>query len=172
MTADNSFNTYVSTADDSSDPLDLFLSGNNWETTYTGSTSPLAAGQDYYLLIEASDAGGIAGMIGHFTLDGTDHEFYDGSQHIQTNSDWVGNNSGFNGSYTGANNLGNNGVGPWGFRSGISSNAHWLWMGDPYNNNGSYFAMKISATSSVPAPAPLIIFGRGLLIVSAKRRFR
>lgn len=169
---DNGYEVFVSTSDNTQGTS--FGSGNNWPAGFVNNTT-LTAGQDYYLHIFAYDQGGIAGLLGQFSLSSTDHVFANGFQTLLTNTtDFKGNNVGFNGSYTAVGDLGANGSGPWGFQGDVNGSARWVWSGDAHNNNAAYFSTKITAAVSndVPEPATLALFGLGLVGVAALRRKR
>lgn len=69
-----------------------------------------------------------------------------------------------------------NGVGPWGFRSGISANARWIWHsanGDPDpttpgHNHDEFLVFRIAGAVPTPGAATLV----GLAIGVATRRRR
>ncbi|HEU4372344.1 MAG TPA: PEP-CTERM sorting domain-containing protein [Telluria sp.] len=171
LSVDNGFFAYISTSD--ADFGTVFSQGNDWATTYTDSTT-LNAGTDYYLHVFGYDQGGVAGMLGQFSLSGTDHVFANGTTSLLTNTtDWSGSMDSFGTSYTALTVLGNNGVGPWGTRPDIGSGATWIWVGDANNNDLAFFSTKISATAAgadVPEPASAALLGLGLLAVAATRR--
>jgi hypothetical protein len=131
MTVDNGFNVYISQTNSTAGTL--IGSGGDWQTTYNIS-SQLTPGVTNYLHVEAADWGYIAGFIGAFQLNNPNFRFQNGTQTLLTNTtDWAVYTNGFNntpGIVTVAN--GANGVGPWGFRPGIDSNAAWIWT-----NNGN-----------------------------------
>jgi hypothetical protein len=165
MSVDNGYRIYVSTADNVQGTL--FGSANNWYSTYTDSTV-LAADQSYFLHIYAYDQGGIAGLLGEFSLTGGGHVFANGQTSMTSNTtNWMGNNTGFGSSYGAVIGLGNDGVGPWGYRPNIVNSATWIWAGDANNNDQAYFTTRITA---VPEPTTVAMFGLGLLALGAAGR--
>lgn len=162
---DNGYRAYLSTSDSSQGTL--FSSLNNWPITGVNSVN-LSAGVDYFLHVYGYDQGGIAGFLGEFTLTGATHKFANGTTSLLTNTtDWLGNATGFNGSYSALTDLGANGVAPWGNRTAIPTTARWVWSGNANSNNASYFSARINA---VPEPVSLALFGIGLVGVVATRR--
>lgn len=167
---DNGYQIYLSTSDNTQGTY--FGGGNNWYSTFSNSIS-LTAGVSYYLHVSGYDQGGIAGSSGILTLNGIDHVFSNNSNHLLTNTtDWKGNNTGWSNPYTSVSSTGFNGVAPWGTAStsAIPSSAQWIWAGDSNANDIAYFSTKISATSSVPAPPALLLFGTRLLSLLGMRK--
>jgi len=161
ISMDNGYVAYMST--DDAVQGTAFADLNDWYTAHTTTTS-LSSGTDYYLHIYGYDQGSIAGFLGEFSLSGNDHEFVNNSLTLLTNTaDWIGNNTGWADPMTTLTDLGTNGVGPWGLRSGISSQANWIWVGDAYSKNAAYFSTKISTAAPVPEPSTILLLGGGLL---------
>jgi len=163
LNVDNAFQAYVSTDDNVQGSL--IGSGANWPSTI-GATTSLLSGQNYFLHIAAQDHGGIAGFLGDFSLAGADHLFANGSNFIATNTtDWMVSTTGWSG-YSSVTDLGLNGVGPWGFRTGVVSTANWIWSSDAHNDNSVYFTLAINAvnnSNAVPEPSVIALFGLGFL---------
>ena len=170
LTVDNQQWVYLST--DDSVQGDFVSSGNNWGATDSISAT-LAAGVDYFLHIRAEDVGGIAGFIGDFSLDSSEHVFANGLSYITTNnSDWNVSTSGWS-NYSSATTIANHGGGPWGWRPNIDSSAQWIWSSDAYNHNNVYFSLAITATTpaeQIPTPTSLAVFAFGLMAFALRRK--
>lgn len=165
ISMDNGFVAYISTSNSTAGTQ--FSSGNDWQTTFSG-TATLSAGQDYYLHVYGYDQGGVAGFLGSFSLTYDGFQFANGLNTLSTNTQyWAGNASGFGSSYGSLTGEGTNGVSPWGTRPNISSGAQWIWVGDVSANDYSYFTTKITY---VPEPTSVALLGLGLLGFAASRR--
>lgn len=162
-TADNAFEAYVST-----DPTAVgasFLSGNSWGTTYSGSTS-LTNGVVNYLHVAAFDGGPPMSFIAEVSLSDNSFEFADGSQWTVTgSSNWSGYLDNFGTNANPIDNLGPNGTGPWGTRSGISANASYIWTTE--RDQSVYFRLTITP---VPEPGSFVAIGAGLGLLLIRRR--
>ncbi len=160
---DNGYQLFISTSD--SVQGTLFGSGNNWYGTFTDSVT-LNAGTDYFLHLFAYDQGGIAGVLGDFSLTGSNHKFANGLTALTSNTtNWQGNNTGWGNPYTALVDLAVNGAGVWGsgYTGAVSPTAHWIWAGNANNNDTAWFSTKISAQREVPEPSTVFLLGLGFL---------
>jgi hypothetical protein len=161
---DNGFVAYISTSDSVAGTQ--FSSGSDWTVTSTDTTT-LTAGVNYFLHVYGYNETLVAGFLGEFSLSGSDHEFANGLTTLSTNTtDWVGNATGFDGSYGALTDYGANGVQPWGLRPAIPASARWIWSGDNSSNNASYFSTPITA---VPEPESFALLGIGLLALAYRQ---
>lgn len=181
---DNSFSAYLSTND--SQLGTLLTSGSNWPSTYSFSAS-LTPGNTYYLHIVgdnaegSSDSGGTGpygrwdGFLGQFALSDTGFYFSNGGQTLLTNTiDWRATPQPNQGSSWSAPSgapisLGLNGAFPWGFQSGFSSQAQWIWA-SPDLSGETFFSTTISGAVPEPASWALMIGGFGLAGAVLRRR--
>ncbi len=164
VNVDDEFEAYLSTSD--SVVGTLIGSGLNWPTTYTFTTT-LNPGQDYYLHIAAKDNGSPAGFLGQFSISDTSHEFVNGGQYLLTEpTTFKVSATAFGGPYVTPVDLGANGVGPWGNRTGVDSSARWIWNPNT-SSQRQFFSTKI--TSVVPEPATAFALA-GLVGVFVRRK--
>jgi hypothetical protein len=144
-TADNLFAASVSTS--ATAPGTVWLSGNNWPSTFSGSTEITEAGT-YYLHVFAQDQGRPEMFIGRFTLTGQS-AFANGTQELLTNAtDWVVSTSNPGVDTTAPIIIGPNGSGPWGTYSSMPG-ASFIWA-PQYANGIAYFTASFTV---IPAPA-------------------
>ena len=171
LTADNEFQIYLST--DDSVIGTLITSGNNWGSTFSFSNAPLISGQDYYLHVVATDWGRPEAFIGEFNLSDNGYTFVNGSQNLLTNvTDWTaqaGSAASWNAPAGTPVDRGVNGVSPWGTKTGISSEAHWIWA-DEYGQGTAYFSTKLIAAVPEPSSYALLLAGIGLVGFAASRK--
>lgn len=174
LNVDNGYSIYVST--DDSQLGTLFGSNEDWYHTYTDSVN-LTSGVDYFLHIAAYDVGGVAGLLGDFSLSGAGHQFSNGTQSLLTGDAVLKLNTvGFGQPYVSTTNIGQNGVAmPWSSITsspGVSSSANWIWSSDKDNDNYIFLSTKIlSVTSaSVPEPSPFVLLIVGFFGILVARR--
>jgi hypothetical protein len=158
INVDNQFTMYISNDDNVlGTPV---LSGVNWPTTYTATTT--LGGGDLFLHVRATDLGAPAAFLGEFTLSDAGYSFGNGTQHLLTNtSNWAVRISSFADADQSPVSRGLNGVSPWGTRSGVSSAATWIWSADLCGSCTRYFSTPL--VSAVPEPQSYALMVLGLL---------
>lgn len=171
LTTDDAFQLYIST--DDSVTGTLVSSGTYWPDTQTFS-SALTPDVTNFIHISGQDVYGvISAFLASFTLSDLSFEFANGTQAMSTDtSNWGVNLTGFGNPYVTPLSYGSNGVGPWGFRSGIDSSAQWIW--EP---GGCLFCTVYASTAiySVAAAVPepetyaMLLAGLGLIGFAARR---
>jgi len=170
LNVDNSYIAYISTNDNIAGTA--LSSATNWVNTQPLGSTSLSASQDYFLHIKASNITGPAAFLGDFTLTGTDHIFANGSNFLTTNiTDWQVSSSSW-GSYGAASSYGTNGVSPWGNRTGVDSNAEWIWLSSVANYQSAYFTTKISAVNAVSEPASILLLAGSLMLLGFRKKIR
>lgn len=201
MTVDNQYATYFGTSMATS----AFVgSDTDWTSTETYNVTGRAS-TDYLYVTTASDRSAAQGLLGTFTNTTTGNTIMTGNPAWQAfrAGDYLQQIFGNPGpwpanvlptpaqldaaiAYATTNNLWTaavtapgytNGVGPWGARPGISSNASWIWApavggGNPLTpgaNHGEFIVFRIVG-EAVPTPGAVALLGLGGLIAGRRRR--
>ncbi len=166
INVDNVFGAYISTDPDLLGSL--FLSGDNWQATSSGSAL-LPDAATYYLHVVATDQGGPRMFIGTFGLVDLEGQalFVNGTQQLLTNTtDWfVAPALGEPGSAPISFGLNKNG-GTWGVRPEQSPDAQFIW----YENTNASTVVFTTAIRVVPAPGVLALAGLAPLGLRRTRR--
>ena len=160
-TADNAFQMSIST-----DPTlqgDIFLTGNNWAATFSG-TYDFAAPGTYYIQVSAQDFGDPASFIADLTVN-NGSLFSNGSDRLVTNQvDWVVSITGFGVATMAPLSFGADGVGPWGDRANIGNDALNIWHTPSADQ--VYFTALVRV---VPTPGALALLGVASLVARRRR---
>jgi len=183
LTADNGFMVFVST--DNNVLGTEVASGGNWGSTYNISGITLTPGVTNYLQIEAVNWGGARGFIGNFSLSDSGFQFANGTQYLVTEpGEWLGIYNNGNSTLTpqawvtpsfDVFSEGYNGVGPWGFRSGVDANAQWIWPSDNNSPGCDSCTVDLFVTlypTGIPEPGTVLMFGSGIAAVLGALRRR
>lgn len=167
ITADNAFIAYLSASNTTQGTQ--FSSGTNWGTVYS-SYAVLGDLDRYYLHIAATDTGGVAGLLGEFSLAGSGYHFANNTTSLLTGSSLItANTTGFANAYSATTSYGlNNASQTWGTVSNISSSAKWIWSGNNDTNNFGFFTVAIlkDTPANVPEPGSIGLLGLGLLALT------
>ena len=165
MTADDSFNFYIST--DDSIQGTLVGSGTDWTLPYT-LVGTLTPGVVNYLHISAVNGNDNppprAGFVGDFSLTDTAFAFANGTQYQLTNNlDWSVSATGF-GLATSTPGVGS---GYLTYTGGYDHAATAIWLATQENNQSAYFSTQINPT---PEPATYILLSISLGAVGIARK--
>jgi len=150
MTTDDTFSYYISS--DDTQLGTLIGSGNSWSTTYTFTTD--ISSSSYLHVVAADTSGVIAGFIGNFQLSDSNYSFSNGMQTLLTDaSHWSVSATGFGQNYQTPTAFAYNAEAPspWGFRTGISGNASWIWT----NSGHDLFTTRYFSTPITAVPEPV-----------------
>lgn len=149
LTVDDAFEAYIST-DPASQGTFFLASPGTWQSNGSA-TVPLTPGVVNYLQIKGRDLYGNPQMfLGEFTLNGTAFRFENQTNFLVTSpSYWIMTINGFGGTPESIRDIGPNGTGPWGFRSGISASARYIWT-QAFSSGNRYFTARIVPVSGTP----------------------
>lgn len=149
LTVDDAFEAYVST-----DPAvqgTFFLASPGTWMSNGEATVALTPGVVNYLQVKGRDLYGNPQMfLGQFTINGTAFRFENQSNFLVTSPQhWIMTVNGFGGTPETIRDIGPNGTGPWGFRSGISASARFIWT-QAFSSGNRYFTARIVPVSGFP----------------------
>jgi hypothetical protein len=162
LTADNGFDAYLSTADNTLGSA--LTSGNDWTTHYTFTSAPLVAGTTYYLHIVAANLGGPNnpqsgnpdGFIGSFSISDASFQFTTNTQTLVTDTAHWNASPGTFGPWfaptgTPVVRCSNGGICGTGWSAyPTMGSAEWLWSGTDPVGQALFSATITPLTSGVP----------------------
>ncbi|HRI42582.1 MAG TPA: dockerin type I domain-containing protein [Fimbriimonadaceae bacterium] len=149
LTVDDAFDAYIST-DPAVQGAHFLSSPGLWYTNGVA-TVGLNPGVINYLQIKGRDIYGNPQMfIGQFTINGVNFRFENQTGYLLTNTtNWLMTVDGFGGTPEVIRDIGPNGTGPWGMRSGIDPNARFIWT-QAFSSGNRYFTARIVPVSAFP----------------------
>ena len=167
-TADNASFVYLSSSNATLGTL--IGSTTAWQQSYALPTTALTPGATNYLHVESINYGGPGGLVGTFTLSGTNAAFANtGTQTMSTGaSGWSSVLQSTNSAVAqqpwmtptnAVDTEGANGVGPWGNVANVASTAQWI--NDPTTGAASQGQGYNSGYYTVDFSAPINIIGTG-----------
>ena len=112
------------------------------------------------------------GFLGSFSLSEAGFSFANGTQSLVTNTtDWTVSPSRGFWEIPAETSVGDrtNGASPWGQRSGIDSDATWIWHSSN-DTRVAYFSTTITAAVPEPSSYALLLAGMGILGFAASRK--
>jgi hypothetical protein len=141
-----------------------------WNRPANFSGFTLLADVDYFIHIFVKGGNFPNNIIGEFNIDGTTHEFANGTQTLGTNKvDWLWGTS-LSNMVNAPVNVGDNFAGSF---DSTSENIFRANKSPNYINTNAFFTTNISAVqldvSSVPEPSTLAILGLGLIGLVSRR---
>lgn len=149
LTVDDAFEAYISTNPASQGTF--FLASPGTWLSNGSATVALTPGVVNYLQIKGRDLFGNPQMfLGQFTLNGTAFRFENQTGFLVTSPQhWIMTINGFGGTPESIRDIGPNGTSPWGFRSGISASARFIWT-QAFSGGNRYFTARIVPVSGTP----------------------
>lgn len=149
MTVDDAFEAYIST-DPAAQGSHFLSSPGQWYTNGVA-TVALNPGVVNYLQVKGRDLYGNPQMfIGQFTINGSNFRFENQTNYLLTNTtNWLMTVDGFGGTPETIRDIGPNGTGPWGMRTGIDPAARFIWT-QAFSTGNRYFTARIVPISGFP----------------------